>query len=266
MLRQRHAPRAGFTLIELLVVIAVIGFLAATLGVLAVDARQRAFDVKTVMLLRRIEIAVQTYVSLYNRVPPACPVGTDVDAGDRYASAGRANYLGSAALHYWLGSSLRLARGYDLTGKATIVKSESPLLDFSKSEVSTWDSMASGGAPTDWPAGSRVAATGEVADAGVPRGGIVLDSWKRGIAYVAVAAAEGNHTATKFPRPGKSFGAAGRNLTGFCQVWSRGLDGVTALPDSGAATDPMIGNMVDGDLDGRADNIDDIALWFLPYY
>lgn len=258
--------RAGFTLIEMLVVIAVIGFLAATLGVFAVEARQRALDIKTVVLLQRVEMAVHAYVSLYSRVPPACPVGTDPDAGDRHACAGRPNYLASAALHYWLGSTLSIARGFDATGKARSMQSESPLLDFQKSEISTWDAMADGGGATDWPAGARVASTGEVADGGVARGGLVLDAWKRGIAYVAVAAGEGNHAATKFPRPGSSFGASGRNLTGFCQLWSRGLDGKTALPDSGAATDVLIGSTADSDLDGRIDNLDDVTLWFLPYY
>lgn len=256
MRSRSNARHAGFTLIELLVVISIIGILVSLLTVAVMGVRHRAKEEKTTSALKRYEAGINLYVARFNRVPPACPIGSDTDGSNKYSSAGLANYINSAALHYWLGSSLLEFSGFDSAGVAHTQKRVPPLIDFQKSEVSTWDSMAT------FPVG-RFDVTGVVADAATPKAGILLDSWGRGIAYVATGI---DTTAAPFARAGSQTGRPGRNLTGACMFWSRGLDGVTQLP---AAGPPAIGNITsatDSDGDGRADNLDDLANWFLPYY
>lgn len=258
---------SGFTLLEILVVITVIALLMAILGVAVTGVRHRAQEEKTISLLKKLETAIHLYVTKYNNVPPVPPATTvpaDTDPGGKYLAAGLTFYLNSAYLHYYLGSGMYEYYGYDASGTPKSKKLCEPLCDFQKSDVSTWDRMGGG-----WPAGKFDASGNIVAENGAAKGGILLDAWKRAIAYVPCPAPQGNYTVgVPFPRPGQSINRPGRNLTGTCVFWSRGLDGVSALPTAGATapTAAAINSVVDGDGDGKADNLDDIANWFLPYY
>jgi prepilin-type N-terminal cleavage/methylation domain-containing protein/prepilin-type processing-associated H-X9-DG protein len=61
----------GFTLIELLVVIAIIGILAAMLFPVFARAREAARKIQCLSNVKNIAMAVQMYISDYDRFPPA---------------------------------------------------------------------------------------------------------------------------------------------------------------------------------------------------
>ena len=268
----RVARRAGFTLIEILVVIAIIGILAATLGVAVVGVRTRSFEEKTIALIKRLETGVQNYVTRYNNVPPTSFAGyVGVSApppagGTSYDTVGKANYQNSSFLMFYLGSILYTSSGFNAAGAATIRKWNPPLAELKKSEVSTWRDMS------DAAFGARYDANGIATSPG-----FVLDAWEKGLAYVPLTGAglpatAGRHdgptgpgSAATFPRAGSSFGKTGRRLTGFCQIWSRGKDLTSPLPNSGVAG-PGNPTPTDSDGDGTDDHVDDICLWFLAYY
>src|SRR5512135_3083464 len=64
-------PSRGFTLIELLVVIAIIGILAAMLFPVFARARESARKVQCLANVKNIAMAVQIYLTDYDRFPPA---------------------------------------------------------------------------------------------------------------------------------------------------------------------------------------------------
>jgi prepilin-type N-terminal cleavage/methylation domain-containing protein/prepilin-type processing-associated H-X9-DG protein len=63
--------RRGFTLIELLVVIAIIGILAAMLFPVFARAREAARKIQCLSNIKNIAIAMQMYLTDYDRTPPA---------------------------------------------------------------------------------------------------------------------------------------------------------------------------------------------------
>jgi prepilin-type N-terminal cleavage/methylation domain-containing protein len=64
------ARRRGFTLIELLVVIAIIGILAAMLFPVFARARESARKIQCLSNVKNIALAVQMYLTDYDRFPP----------------------------------------------------------------------------------------------------------------------------------------------------------------------------------------------------
>lgn len=226
--------RGGFTLVEILVVISILGILLSFLVPAVIGMRARAFDRRAQAGLQALEVGVQQYVARYNTVPPLS--GATPPAADPTYGATTTNYIASAYLHHWLGSRLD-------SGEAALPRFTDPLLAFVKSDASTWRELS------DAAFAARYDAVGRVASPG-----FLLDPWGRAIAYVPIPAGAGDHTAALFPRPGACEGRAGRNLTGFVQLWSRGSDGTTPLPGAGPAGPAESG---DGD---------DLTLWFLPYY
>jgi prepilin-type N-terminal cleavage/methylation domain-containing protein len=64
------ARRRGFTLIELLVVIAIIAILAAMLFPVFARARESARKIQCLSNVKNIAMAVQMYLSDYDRFPP----------------------------------------------------------------------------------------------------------------------------------------------------------------------------------------------------
>ncbi len=258
-MRHPSAPhRAGFTLIEILVVVAIIGILVALLGVAVTGVRLRAQEEKTISLMKRLETGVQTYITRYNApppVPPVMPAGALPPAAPQHLDIGT-NYRNSGALHYYLGSNLLILSGFDSAGVAKVRKKQTPMVDFQKSEISTWNSMLT----PPWPAGRY--AIGQpngdiVANGGGPQSGLILDTWQSAVAYVVLPTAPpgtGDHTTAAFLRPGANFNRPGRNLTGSVQIWSRGIDRATNLPTAGPAPNNATGQQ------------DDIINWFLPYY
>ncbi len=66
-----HSSKHGFTLIELLVVIAIIAILAAMLFPVFARARESARKIQCLANVKNIAIAVQMYLTDYDRLPPA---------------------------------------------------------------------------------------------------------------------------------------------------------------------------------------------------
>jgi len=255
--------RAGFTIIEVLVVISILTILAAFLVVAVGTVRRTAFEEKTVALLRGLESGIQEYVTRHAVPPPLAGAAPPADPGDIFGTAGPfggTNYRNSAYLHFYLGSEGRKLGPRDGAGNPTFVQPVPPLHPFAKSDVSTWSAldMATFGDP---------AARYDSSTGAVKNPGFVLDAWGRAIAYVPMAAGQGRHdqaapAGASNPRDGLRKAASGRNLAGFVQLWSKGANGETSLPGSGAAPANAGSNAADP---GGEPN-DDLVNWFLPYY
>jgi len=69
--RRRSQPRRGFTLVELLVVIAIIGILTAVLTPAIQSGREAARRVTCKSQMRQLGMAVRTYESIHEVLPPA---------------------------------------------------------------------------------------------------------------------------------------------------------------------------------------------------
>jgi len=191
--------------------------------------------------LQGLEEGINRYLARYGALPPTS--GAPVPVPDPAFGATGANYVNSAYLHYWLASQLPEFTSHDAGGPRMTTIRE-PLVLFQKSQASTWRALSDAG----FSAG-KFDAAGRVASPG-----FTLDPWGRAIAYVPLPAGAGDHSPATFSRPGAAQGRTGRNLTDFVQLWSRGADGATTLPEVGPAPNDASG---DGD---------DMVLWFLPLY
>jgi prepilin-type N-terminal cleavage/methylation domain-containing protein/prepilin-type processing-associated H-X9-DG protein len=86
------ARRRGFTLIELLVVIAIIGILAAMLFPVFARAREAARKIQCLSNVKNIAIAIQMYLTDYDRFPPGVHDAEYMAYMDNHPGGGASGY------------------------------------------------------------------------------------------------------------------------------------------------------------------------------
>jgi prepilin-type N-terminal cleavage/methylation domain-containing protein/prepilin-type processing-associated H-X9-DG protein len=92
--------RKGFTLIELLVVIAIIAILAAMLFPVFARARESARKIQCLSNVKNIAIAIQIYLSDYDRFPPGAHDAAYLAYMDNHPGGGASGYTCSPRTFY----------------------------------------------------------------------------------------------------------------------------------------------------------------------
>jgi len=93
--------RKGFTLIELLVVIAIIAILAAMLFPVFARARESARKIQCLSNVKNIAMAIQMYLSDYDRFPPGHVDQAALDAISAAAPRGQYCGIGEFGSQFW---------------------------------------------------------------------------------------------------------------------------------------------------------------------